>query len=206
VNSRAPFVVGLTGGIASGKSEVARRFQARDIPVIDADVLARDAVAPGSDGLAAVVARFGVGVVAADGQLDRAALRRLVFDDAQARTALESIVHPRVRAAVEAGCRAATSPYVIAAIPLLAEGGGRTGYPYFDRILVVDAPVATQRARLVARDGITSELADRMIAAQASRAQRLAIADDVIVNAGEREALEPAVAHLDERYRALAAS
>jgi dephospho-CoA kinase len=204
VNSRAPFVVGLTGGIASGKSEVARRFQARDIAVIDADVLARDAVAPGSDGLAAVVARFGVGVVAADGQLDRAELRRLVFDDAQARAALESIVHPRVRAAVEAGCRAATSPYVIAAIPLLAEGGGRTGYPYFDRILVVDAPVATQRARLVARDGITSELADRMIAAQASRAQRLAIADDVIVNAGEREALEPAVAHLDERYRALA--
>jgi dephospho-CoA kinase len=206
VNSRAPFVVGLTGGIASGKSEVARRFQARDIAVIDADVLARDAVAPGSDGLAAVVARFGVGVVAADGQLDRAELRRLVFDDAQARAALESIVHPRVRAAVEAGCRAATSPYVIAAIPLLAEGGGRTGYPYFDRILVVDAPVATQRARLVARDGITSELADRMIAAQASRAQRLAIADDVIVNAGEREALEPALAHLDERYRAFAAS
>jgi dephospho-CoA kinase len=204
VNSRAPFVVGLTGGIASGKSEVARRFQARDIAVIDADVLARDAVAPGSDGLAAVVAHFGVGVVAADGQLDRAALRRLVFDDAQARAALESIVHPRVRAAVEAGCRAATSPYVIAAIPLLAEGGGRTGYPYFDRILVVDAPVATQRARLVARDGITSELADRMIAAQASRAQRLAIADDVIVNAGEREALEPAVADLDERYRAFA--
>ncbi|WP_133480096.1 dephospho-CoA kinase [Cognatilysobacter segetis] len=201
---RSPYVVGLTGGIASGKSEVARHFDALGIGVVDADVLAREAVAPGSDGLAAVVAHFGADVLMPDGSLDRAALRRRVFEHPDARAALEAIVHPRVRAAVEAGCRAAGSPYVIAAIPLLAEGGGRAAYPYFDRILVVDAPVATQRERLVARDGIAPELADRMIAAQASREQRLAIADDVIVNSGGREALGPAVAALDARYRALA--
>jgi dephospho-CoA kinase len=152
-----------------------------------------------------VVARFGPGVLASDGQLDRAALRRRVFDAPAERGALEAIVHPRVRAAVESACRAAASPYVIAAIPLLAEGGGRTGYPYFGRILVVDVPVAAQRERLVARDGIAPELADCMIAAQASRAQRLAIADDVIVNTGDRDALAPAVEALDARYRALAA-
>jgi len=202
----APFVVGLTGGIASGKSEVARRFAARGVEVIDADVLAREAVAPGSEGLAAVVAQFGAGVLAADGSLDRAALRQRVFDDPAARGVLEAIVHPRVGAAVGAGTRAAGRPYVIAAIPLLAEGGGRARYPYFDRILVVDVPVATQRERLIARDGIAPELADRMIAAQASREQRLAIADDVIVNTGERDGLEPAVASLDARYRALAAA
>jgi dephospho-CoA kinase len=204
VTRRAPYIVGLTGGVASGKSEVARRFQARGIEVVDADVLARAAVAPRSDGLSAVVARFGTGVLKHDGELDRAALRRIVFEDAQARAALEAIVHPLVRAMVEAGCRAAESPYVIAAIPLLAEGGGRSGYPYFDRILVVDVPIETQRDRLVARDGIAPGLADRMIDAQATRAQRLSIADDLVVNSGSREALEPAVVALDERYRALA--
>ena len=206
MNRQRPYVVGLTGGIASGKSEVARRFEAHGITVVDADVLAREAVAPGSAGLAAVVARFGTGVLTLAGELDRAALRRHVFDDPAARADLEAIVHPRVRAAVEAGCRAATSPYVVAAIPLLAEGGGRAGYPYFDRILVVDVPIATQRGRLVARDRIAPELADRMIAAQATRAQRLAIADDVIVNTDGREALPSAIDALDARYRALAAA
>jgi dephospho-CoA kinase len=206
VTGRTPYVVGLTGGVASGKSEVARRFQARGIDVIDADVLARAAVARGGDGLSAVVAQFGTGVLTANGELDRAALRRIVFEDTQARAALEAIVHPLVRAAVEAGCRAATSPYVVAAIPLLAEGGGRTGYPYFDRILVVDVPIDIQRERLVARDGISSELADRMIDAQATRAQRLAIADDVVVNSGLRESLEPLVVALDGRYRDLASA
>jgi dephospho-CoA kinase len=206
VTGRTPYVVGLTGGVASGKSEVARRFQARGIDVIDADVLARAAVARGGDGLSAVDAQFGTGVLTPNGELDRAALRRIVFQDTQARAALEAIVHPLVRAAVEAGCRAATSPYVVAAIPLLAEGGGRTGYPYFDRILVVDVPIDIQRERLVARDGISSELADRMIDAQATRAQRLAIADDVVVNSGLRESLEPLVVALDGRYRDLASA
>jgi dephospho-CoA kinase len=203
---RMPYVVGLTGGIASGKSEVARRFAARGITIVDADVLAREAVAPGSDGLAAVVTHFGPDVLASDGQLDRASLRRRVFEDPAARSALEAIVHPRVRDGVESACRVAASPYVVAAIPLLAEGGGRAGYPYFDRILVVDVPPAVQRQRLVARDGIAPDLADRKIAAQASRAQRLAIADDVIVNNAGRDALEPTIEALDARYRALAAT
>jgi dephospho-CoA kinase len=206
VTGRTPYVVGLTGGVASGKSEVARRFQARGIDVIDADVLARAAVARGGDGLSAVVAQFGTGVLTPNGERERAALRRNVLQETQARAALEAIVHPLVRAAVEAGCRAATSPYVVAAIPLLAEGGGRTGYPYFDRILVVDVPIDIQRERLVARDGISSELADRMIDAQATRAQRLAIADDVVVNSGLRESLEPLVVALDGRYRDLASA
>ncbi len=201
-----PYVIGVTGGIASGKSEVTRRFEALGIEVVDADLIARELVEPGTDGLAALVAHFGAGVLQSDGRLDRAALRRHVFDRPDERLALEAIVHPRVRAAIEARCRAAQGPYVIAAIPLLAEGGGRSAYPYFARILVVDVPVGVQRARLVARDAIEPALADRMIAAQASRAQRLAIADDVLVNTESPESLAPLVEALDRRYRQLAAA
>lgn len=201
-----PFVVGLTGGIASGKTEVARRFAALGIAIVDADVLAREVVARGTPGLAAVAARFGTDVLDADGGLDRAALRRRVFDDADARRTLEAIVHPRVREAIDTQCRAAPGPYVVAAIPLLAEGGGRAAYPYLARILVVDVPVEVQRQRLMARDGIAMDLADRMIAAQAPRAQRLAIADDVLVNAAAPDALAPHVAALDRLYRQLAAA
>jgi dephospho-CoA kinase len=131
-------------------------------------------------------------------------MRRRVFDDPDARARLEGIVHPRVRAALEAGCIRAQGAYVIAAIPLLAEGGGRAAYPWLDRILVVDVPPGVQLARLLQRDGIDDALAARMVAAQASRAQRLAIADDVIVNDGSLEALATHVAALDRRYRALA--
>ncbi|GAB1594502.1 dephospho-CoA kinase [Lysobacter claricitrinus] len=200
-----PYVIGLTGGIASGKSEVAKQFEARGIAVVDADVIAREVVAAGTPGLAAVVARFGTEMLQSDGQLDRAALRRHVFDTPDARGALEAIVHPLVRRAIEQRCRAATSPYVIAAVPLLAEGGGRDAYPYLARILVVDVPVDVQRSRLIARDGIDAHLADRMITVQATRQRRLAIADDVIVNAGGREALSPLIDALDRRYGSLAA-
>ena len=198
------FIIGLTGGVASGKSAVTARFEARGVAVADADVAAREAVAVGSEGLAEVVAAFGADVLAADGALDRAAMRRRIFDDADARLRLEAIIHPRVRAALRAACADAPGAYAIAAIPLLAEGGGRTVYPWLDRILVVDVPVAVQHARLLLRDGIDGVLADRMIAAQASRLERLAIADDVIVNDGPLEALEGHVAALDGRYRALA--
>ncbi len=200
------FVVGLTGGIASGKSAVAREFEARGIHVADADVAARAAVAPGSAGLAEVVAAFGPGVLDASGALDRAAMRRRIFDDAGAKRTLEAIVHPRVRTALQAECAAATGPYAIAAIPLLAEGGGREAYPWLDRILVVDAPLEAQRARLLARDGIDAALADRMIGAQATRAQRLAIADDVLANSGTLDELAAHVASLDRLYRVLAAT
>jgi len=198
------FTIGLTGGIASGKSEVARRFEALGIVVADADIAARVVLAPGSEGLAETVAAFGNGVLAADGGLDRAAMRRHVFADDGARRRLEAIVHPRVRAMLETRCRAAASPYAIAAIPLLAEGGGRTAYPWLSRILVVDVPEAVQLQRLQRRDGIDAVLATNMLAAQASRRERLAIADDVIANEGPLEELDAQVAALDRRYRALA--
>lgn len=198
------FIVGVTGGVASGKSEVTRRFEALGVPVADADVAARTAVEPGSDGLAEVVATFGADVLAPDGSLDRAAMRRHVFGDDAARRRLETIIHPRVRANLRAACEAASWPYAIAAIPLLAEGGGRDAYPWLSRILVVDVPVDVQRARVMERDRVDAELAQRMIAAQATRDQRLAIADDVIVNDGPLELLTTHVAALDRRYRALA--
>ncbi|TYT23015.1 dephospho-CoA kinase [Luteimonas viscosa] len=210
----ADYVVGLTGGVASGKSEVTRRFEALGVTVADADVAARDAVAVGSPGLAEVVAAFGAQALAADGSLDRAAMRRRVFTDDAARARLEAIVHPRVRELLQATCAAAPGPYAIAAIPLLAEalpaaGGqaaGRGAYPWLRRVLVVDVPVDVQRARLLARDGIDAALAERMIAAQATRLQRLAIADDVLVNDGPLQALDAQVAALDARYRAMAAA
>ena len=198
------YIIGLTGGVASGKSEVARRFVALGAAVADADVAARTAVASGSEGLVEVIAAFGRGVLDDKGALDRAAMRRLVFADDQARQRLEAIVHPRVRAMLQDECTAADSIYAIAAIPLLAEGGGRDAYPWLDRILVVDVPRQMQVGRLLARDGIDITLAERMLQAQASREQRLAIADDVIVNDGPLDDLDAQVAALDQRYRDLA--
>lgn len=196
-------IIGVTGGVASGKSEVTRRFEALGITVADADVAARMAVAPGSAGLTAVVEAFGESVLAPDGSLDRAAMRQRVFGDEAARRRLEHIVHPLVRAQLQRECEAAASPYAIAAIPLLTEGGGRSKYPWLQRILVIDVAVEVQRSRLMQRDGIDAALAERMIAAQASRAQRLAIADDVIVNDAGLESLDRQILALDRRYRAL---
>ena len=198
------FIVAITGGVASGKSTVDALFRTRGVVVADADIAARDAVAPGSDGLAEVVAEFGTGVLDATGQLDRPAMRRRVFADADARRRLEAIIHPRVREALRDLCRAATSAYAIASIPLLAEGGGREAYPWLQRILVVDVPDAVQLARLLQRDAIDEDLARTMIAAQASRRERLAIADDVLVNGGALDALPSQVEALDRFYRVLA--
>lgn len=198
------YIIGVTGGVASGKSAVTRRFEALGVVVADADLAARESVAPGSVGLAAVVEAFGASVLADDGSLDRAAMRQRVFGDEPARRRLESIVHPLVRAQLRRECEAAAGPYALAAIPLLAEGGGRTAYPWLQRILVVDASADLQRARLIRRDGIDAALAERMIDAQASRAQRLAIADDVIVNDGGLDLLDEMVVSLDRRYRAMA--
>lgn len=200
----AAYCVGLTGGIASGKTAVGRVFEALGVVVADADLAAREAVAAGSTGLAEVVAAFGPDILAADGSLDRAAMRQRVFGDDGARKRLEAIVHPRVRETLMRQCAQAPGAYAIAAIPLLAEVGSRVAYPWLQRFLVVDAPVETQRARLIQRDGIDAALADRMIAAQAAREQRLAIADDVIVNSGSLDDLQRHVAVLDARYRQLA--
>ena len=207
------YIIAITGGVASGKSTIDRLFQGLGVVVADADVAARDAVAPGSEGLAEVVAAFGEGVLGVDGQLDRPAMRRRVFADADARRRLEAIIHPRVREALRATCMAATGPYAVASIPLLAEaspepgrrGDGRNAYPWLQRILVVDVPETLQLARLLQRDGIDEALARTMIAAQASRRERLAIADDVLVNDGRLDALPPQVEALDRLYRRLAA-
>lgn len=198
------FIVGLTGGIASGKSEVSRRFEALGIAVADADIAAREVVAVGSAGLAAIAELFGAEVLQADGSLDRAWLRQRVFANPDERRALEAITHPAIRARVREVCEAAESPYAIAAIPLLTEVGGRASYPWLQRILVVDAPEEVQLARLLSRDNIDAALAERMIQAQASRSQRLALADDVIVNDGHPDALQACIEALDVRYRELA--
>ncbi|WIH04071.1 dephospho-CoA kinase [Xanthomonas translucens pv. graminis] len=200
------FIVGLTGGVASGKSELSRRFEAKGIVVADADVAARAVVAPRHPALAQIVTRFGTQLLREDGSLDRAALRQRIFEDPVARRDLEAITHPAIRALLQRACREAASSYAVAAIPLLTEVGARAAYPWLDRIVVVDAPEALQHTRLMQRDGISAELAQRMIAAQATRAARLAIADDVVVNDGDAERLQDAADALDRQYRALAAA
>ena len=198
------YLIGLSGGVASGKTAVEAHFRSLGVSIADADQAAREAVAPGSPGLAEVIAAFGTEVVGEDGSLNRAAMRKRVFADAPARARLEAIIHPRVRAALREACAAAEGEYAIAAIPLLAEGGGRVAYPWLDRILVVDAPEATRLERLMRRDGIDAELARAMIAAQATRETRLAVADDIIVNMGAPTELQPQVLALDRLYRRLA--
>jgi dephospho-CoA kinase len=202
----AGLIVALTGGIASGKSEVGRRFESLGVPLLDADRIARDLVDRGMPAFDEILQRFGTAIVQENGDIDRARLRQLVFADDVARRALEAILHPRIRAELHRLCIAATAAYAIAAIPLLAEGGGRTAYPWLDRILVVDLPRELQRERLLRRDGITPDLAERMLAAQVDRAQRLLIADDVIDNSGAPSALDTQVEVLHRKYIELAKS
>ncbi|AOD14024.1 dephospho-CoA kinase [Xanthomonas fragariae] len=197
------FIVGLTGGIASGKSALAAEFEKLGVPVIDADVVARQVVEPGPT-LDAIAEYFGNQILLPDGTLDRRALRQLIFTDTTQRLALEAITHPAIRAKLQSAALAATGLYAIVAIPLLAEAGGLASYPWLDRILVVDVPVAMQHARLMQRDGSTPALADRMIAAQASREQRLAIADDVVSNCDQLELLAVEARRLNMQFRTAA--
>ena len=189
--------VGLTGGIASGKSEVARRLAERGAVLVDADVLAREAVAPGSEGLAEVVAAFGPGIVADDGGLDRAALGAIVFADPVRREVLNAIVHPRVRArAAEIAERAGSQDpraVVVQDIPLLVETGQAGN---FDVVVVVDAPDDVRVARLAARNGMPEAEARARMAAQTTREERLAAADHVLENTGTVEELRAAVDRL----------
>lgn len=191
------FRVALTGGIASGKSAVAALFTAHGVPVVDSDVIAREVVAPGSPALEAIRRRFGDGVLQADGSLDRRALREQVFAEPAARRDLEAITHPAIRARMQAWSQTAVGPYQIHMIPLLIEGGGRRD---FDRVLVVDCPEALQVQRVMQRDGVDEISARNVLAAQASRAERLSIADDVIVNDGDRDKLSIEVDALHRRY------
>jgi dephospho-CoA kinase len=195
--------IGLTGGIASGKSTVAQRFAELGVPVIDADVSARWVVAPGQPGLKEVVKTFGSGILLPTGELDRRALRDLVFADPQRRRELESILHPLIRADMERRAASSVGPYLVMAIPLLVEGEGRG---HLDRVLVVDVDDQTQLERLMARDGGTLEQARAILAAQASRASRLKAADDVLVNSGTVSDLQREVGQLHQRYLDLSAS
>ncbi len=183
--------IGLTGGIGSGKSTVGRLLAERGAVVIDSDVLSREVVAVGTSGLAEIVEVFGAGVLTPLGELDRAAMGRLVFGDAAARATLEAIVHPRVRARGEQiESAAAPGAVVVHDIPLLVETGQADR---FDTVIVVDAPDDVQVERLTASRAMTREEARSRIAAQASREQRLAAADHVVVNDGSRDQLEAAV-------------
>ena len=193
-----PFRIGLTGGIASGKSTVAELFAGRGVPVLDTDRIARDVVEPGQPALAAVMAEFGTGILGPDGRLDRAALRARIFSDPEARRKLEAILHPAIRAELARQSAVAGGPYQVLVIPLLVEGGRIDAV---DRVLVVDCPVEIQLERVKTRDGETLESAAKILAAQASREARLAAADDVIVNAGSPEELAAQVAALDLEYR-----
>jgi dephospho-CoA kinase len=193
--------IGLTGGIASGKTTVAQRFMELGVPVIDADAAARAVVAPGKPGLAAVSERFGPRVLAENGELDRSALRDLIFKDPGSRRDLEAILHPLIRADMERSAELAVGPYVVMAIPLLVEGGSRDRV---DRVLVVDVDEPVQLQRVMARDGCTEEQARAILASQASRPEHLAAADDVLLNAGSVTDLRRAVDRLHERYLRLA--
>lgn len=194
--------IGLTGGVASGKSTVAELFAARGVTVLDTDRIAREVVEPGRPALAALVRALGSDILARDGRLDRALLRRRIFADAEARRTVEDILHPAILEELGRQSVAAPGPYQVLVIPLLVEGD-RAGL--FDRVLVVDCPEELQVERLMSRDGETREGALGMLAAQASRRERLAAADDVIVNDGPAGDLERQVALLDRKYREMAA-
>ncbi len=195
--------IGLTGGIASGKSTVAKMFSEHGVPVIDTDIIARQVVEPGQPGLDAVAARFGADLVTPDGRLDRRRLRNRVFDDTEERRALEAILHPLIQARTVELADQASGPYLLLVVPLLIETGFRT---LVDRVLVVDCPEAQQRTRLLSRDGETPERVERILAAQANRNKRLSAADDVIDNTNSPEETLAQVTKLHEHYLHLAKS
>jgi len=196
------FRIGLTGGIASGKSTVARLFAALGVPVIDADQLAREVTARGTALLARIGARFGARFITTDGGLDRRALRELVFADPKARADLEALTHPAIFEALEQRSAMAEGAYQVLVLPLLVEKHHEW---LVDRVLVVDCEEALQIRRLQARDGSTLDEAQAILAAQASRAARLEAADDVLTNDGDLQSLRKQIEQLHLRYLRLAA-
>lgn len=196
--------IGLTGGIASGKSTVSARFAELGVPIIDADVASRTVVEPGTAGLEKIVDRFGPKILDAAGRLDRSALRALIFSDPAARKDLDAILHPLIREQMERDAAQAKGPYLIMAIPLLVEGGNP--HSRVDRVLVVDADETFQLERVQARDGSPIEQAQSILASQASRSARLEAADDVISNSGTVAELRQAVDRLHEQYLQLSRS
>lgn len=198
------FVVGLTGGIGSGKSAAADAFARLGAGVVDTDAIAHALTAPGGAAMPAIVAAFGPELATADGALDRAAMRARVFADPAERARLEALLHPLIRTGSEAALAALADavPYAVLVVPLLVESGSYRAR--CDRIVVVDVPEAEQIARVVRRSGLSPDQVRAIMAAQADRDTRRAAADDLIDNAGSLEALEGQVRALDTRYRALA--
>ncbi len=199
--NRQPLRIGLTGGIASGKSTVADMFAELGVPIIDTDVIAREVVQPGQPALDEIRARFGDEVFAADGELDRTAMRKRIFSDEDARLELEAILHPRIGEETRRRADTATGPYQVVVVPLLV---GSPLAQFVDRIVVVDCDEELQVQRLLARDTETVEQARRILSAQASRQARLAIADDVISNDAGLDETRRQVRALDRTFRELA--
>ena len=197
-SSTSSYAVALTGGIGSGKNAVADLFRSRNSAVFDSDVIARDLVQPGMQALREITHRFGGSMLTASGELDRPRMRERVFRDPRERQRLEAILHPRVREVLLSAVRQCTQPYCLLVIPLLTEA--RADYDFVDRVLVTDVSPQLQVARLMQRDRSTSDEASRIVAAQASRSERLALADDVIDNDGETSVLATAVERLHHIY------
>ena len=196
------YVVAITGGIGSGKTTIANQFAELGIDVVDADAIAREVVEPGAPALAAIAAHFGPDVITADGQLDRPSLRERVFSNPDAKVWLNALLHPLIRQEMLRRCAATRSPYCLLVVPLLVENK-LTGLA--NRVLVIDVDEATQIERTCRRDGVSREQAQAILAAQASRAERLAAADDVLDNKnGAPETIKPRILALHETYMAFA--
>lgn len=191
------WILGLTGGIGSGKTAASDHFQRLGITVVDADVVAREVVLPGAPALDGIRARFGAGILLPDGQLNRPALREIVFADPAARRDLEAITHPAIREGLRQQLGAATSAYAILASPLLFESGQSAMTPH---VLVIDVPEALQRERAARRDGVSLAQIEAIMAAQWTRAQRLVKADDILENVGTLADLQAGVERLHARY------
>lgn len=195
------FIVGLTGGIGSGKTAASDWFKAQGVAIVDADVVSREVVEPGTPALAAIGAHFGTGVLQADGRLDRAALRRIVFDKPDERRWLEQLLHPLIAQEIVRQLAAATSPYAMLVSPLLFETGQKA---FVKRTLLIDVPEDMQVARTATRDKVEAAQVKAIMAAQMSRADRRAKADDIVVNDGTLAELHARLAPVHERYLALA--
>ena len=199
---RRPFIVGVTGGIGSGKTTLCQEFAKLGAPVVDTDQVARDVVAPGSRGLASLVEAFGSDILDATGQLDRRRMRARVFANPAERQRLEAILHPLIREGTDSAVHASEYPYCLVCIPLLVESGGGNRV---DRVLVIDCPPEVQIARVMARDELSVREVQAIMQSQAGREERLAAADDVLVNSGDLQALLPQISQLHALYLQLAA-
>lgn len=189
--------IGLTGGIGAGKSAACRIFTELGVPVIDADEVSREVVAPGEPALANITKLFGSSVLAADGSLDRSRLRAMIFAEPDLRQQLEAILHPIIKQRMIALVDALHAPYAILAVPLLLEAGWRE---LVDRVLVIDSPVEQQINRTINRDGVSRQQAEAIVAAQMERRERLKQADDIVLNDGDLDHLHRQISSLHQRY------